>query len=71
MLEQDVTVDGVVVFLGADLDSVSSTSSSGSVPETSTSTSVPATTTTSAAMTTTTRPVGVIPGDPPPGSSCG
>ena len=68
VLEQDVTVDGVVVFLGADLSSVPGASSNGSVPEPSTPAS---TTVTSSTTTTTTRPVGIVPGDPPPGSNCG
>ncbi|MEO6989868.1 MAG: LCP family protein [Aquihabitans sp.] len=64
LLKQDATVEGVVVFLGDDLIVASgSTSATATVPDSTSSTVAPS--------TTTTVPVGMIPGDPPAGSSCG
>ena len=64
LLKQDADVQGVVVFLGDDLSGTGGTSTTDA-PDTTTSTA-PSTTTTS-----TTVPVGIIPGDPPAGSTCG
>lgn len=68
VLTPDADMEGVVVFLGNDLGSATGSSSPATAaPDITTSTAPP----TTASTTSATVPVGIIPGDPPAGSSCG
>lgn len=64
-LEQDSQVVGIVVFLGDDDAAAAGSGSTTTVADATTSTAVPS------AATSTTAPLGIVPGDPPAGSSCG
>ena len=69
---EDLTLDSgeVVVFLGADYTGIVSASASAATSSTVAS-SQPSTSTTSTTVPPPSKVTGMIPGDPPPGKSCG
>ena len=69
---EDLTLDSgaVVIFLGADYTGILSASASSATSST-VATSQPSTSTTSTTTPPPSKVIGMIPGDPPPGKSCG